>query len=75
MISRYNLLGVAAIETRGQVVRRRHYLTLEEEQEFLTPFFAQAERGEVATVGQIWQAYAQRIGHTVDDSTIMQFEK
>jgi transposase len=44
--------------------------TLEEEKQFLAPFFVQAERREIATVGQIWQAYAQHIGHEVDDSTI-----
>jgi transposase len=70
VISRYNRFGVAAIETPGKGGRRRQYLTLEEEKEFLAPFFAQAERGEIATVGQIWQAYAQRIGHEVDDSTM-----
>ena len=70
VISRYNRLGVAAIETLGKGGRRRQYLTLEEEQEFLATFFAQAERGEVATVGQIWHAFEQRIGHEVDDSTI-----
>src|SRR6266700_3300942 len=70
VISRYNRLGVTAIETKGQGGRRRHYLTLEEEQDFLARFFAQAESGEIATVGQIWRAYAQRIGHKVDDSTI-----
>ena len=70
VISRYNRLGVAAIETPGKGGRRRQYLTLEEEKEFLAPFFAQAECGEIAAVGQIWQAYAQHIGHDVDDSTI-----
>jgi transposase len=70
VISRYNRLGVAAIETPGKGGRRRQYLTLEEEKEFLTPFFAQAESGEIATVGQIWRAFEQRVGHTVDDSTI-----
>ena len=70
VISRYNRLGVAAIETPGKGGRRRQYLTLEEEQEFLATFFAQVERGEVATVGQIWHAFEQHIGHEVDDSTI-----
>ena len=70
VISRYNRLGVAALETPGKGGRRRQYLTLEEEKEFLAPFFAQAERGEIATVGQIWHAFEQRIGHEVDDSTI-----
>jgi DNA-binding MarR family transcriptional regulator len=61
VISRYNRLGVAAIETKGQGGRRRHYLTLEEEQDFLAPFFAQAERGEIATVGLIWGAFEQLV--------------
>jgi transposase len=70
VISRYSRLGVAAIETPGKGGRRRQYLTLEEEKEFLAPFFAQAERGEIATVAQIWQAFEKHIGHEVDDSTI-----
>jgi transposase len=70
VISRYNRLGVAAIETPGKGGRRRQYLTLEEEKQFLAPFFAQAERGEIATVGQIWCAFEQHVGHAVDDSTI-----
>jgi len=70
VISRYYRLGVSTIETPGKGGRRRQYLTLEEEQEFLAPFFAQAESGEIATVGQIWHAFEQRVGHTVDDSTI-----
>ena len=70
VISRYNRFGVAAIETSGKGGRRRQYLTVEEEKEFLAPFLAQAERGEIATVGQIWRAFEQRVGHSVDDSTI-----
>ncbi len=70
VISSYNRLGLAAVETAGKGGRRRQYLTWEEEKEFLAPFFTQAEHGEIATVGQIWHAYAQHIGHEVDDSTI-----
>jgi transposase len=70
VISRDTRLGVAAIETKGQGGRRRQYLTLEEEKAFLAPFFAQAECGQIATVGQIWRAFEQRVRHNVDDSTI-----
>ena len=38
VISRDIRHGVAVIETKGQGGRRRQYLTLEEEQEFLAPF-------------------------------------
>src|SRR5260370_15639626 len=70
VISTYNRLGVAAVETAGKGGRRREYLTLEEEKQFLAPFFAQAESGEIATVGLIPAAFEARVGHEVDDSTI-----
>lgn len=70
VISRYNRLGVAAIETPGRGGRRRQYLTLEEEQKFLAPFFTQAECGGIATVEEIWRAFEQHAGRAVDDSTI-----
>jgi len=70
VISIYNRVGAAAVETAGKGGRRRQYLTLEEEKEFLAPFFAQARAGEIATVAQIWQAFEKHIEHQVDDSTI-----
>jgi len=70
VISTYNRLGVAAVETAGKGGRRREYLTLTEEEQFLAPFFTQAQSGEIATVTQIQEAFEARIGHEVDDSTI-----
>lgn len=70
VISSYNRLGVEAVETPGKGGRRHEYLTLEEEQEFLAPFFARAERGEIATTAEIWQAFEARVGQQIDDSTI-----
>src|SRR2546423_10262993 len=70
VISVYNRLGVAALETPGKGGRRHEYLTLPEEKAFLAPFFAQAERREIATVAQIQRAYEATVGHEVDDSTI-----
>ena len=70
VISTYNRLGVAAVETAGKGGRRRQYLTLEEEKEFLAPFFAQAQDGEIATGADIWRAFEQRVGHEVDESTV-----
>jgi transposase len=70
VISTYNRLGIAAVETAGKGGRRREYLTLEEEKQFLAPFFAQAESGAIATVAQIQEAFEERVGHEVDDSTI-----
>src|SRR5436305_14927915 len=55
LIPAYNLKGIAAVETPGKGGRRHEYLPFEEEQDFLVPFFACAERGEIPTVHQIKQ--------------------
>jgi transposase len=70
VIATYNRLGPAAVETPGKGGRRHQYLTWEEEEQFLAPFFAQAKTGEIATVAQIQHTFEERLGHEVDDSTI-----
>lgn len=70
VIATYNRLGPEALETPGKGGRRHQYLTLQEDQAFLAPFFTQAEWGEIATVAQIQHAFEERSGHEVDDSTI-----
>jgi hypothetical protein len=44
VISTYNRHGVAAVETPGKGGRRHQYLTREEENAFLAPFFSRAEK-------------------------------
>ena len=73
VISTYNRMGPPALETPGKGGRRHEYLTLPQEQEFLAPFFAQAESGEIATVAQIQRAFEVRVEHEVDESTIYRF--
>jgi transposase len=70
VISTYNRVGPAALETPGKGGRRHQYLTLEEEKAFLAPFFTQAENGEIATSAQIQCAFEAKVGHEVDESTI-----
>src|SRR5947209_18709615 len=65
VISSYKRLGVAAVETAGKGDRRHQYLTLEEEQDFLAPFFAQAEEELIATTAEMWRAYETRLGREV----------
>jgi hypothetical protein len=60
MIATYNRLGPAAVETPGKGGRRHYYLAWPEEEQFLAPFIAQAERGEIATVAQIRHAFEER---------------
>jgi transposase len=70
VIATYNRLGPTAVESPGKGGRRHQYLMLPEEEQFLAPFFARAERGEIATVAQIRHAFEERVGHEVDASTI-----
>jgi hypothetical protein len=38
-------------------------LRLDQEREFLAPFFARAEMGELATAGEIKHAFEAQVGH------------
>ncbi len=70
VISTYKRLGLAAIETSGKGGRRHEYMSLEQERRFLQPFFAQAERGEIATAEQIQQAFEAEVKHEVHITSI-----
>jgi transposase len=70
VISKYNRFGVAAVETVGKGGRRNEYLTIEQERQFLAPFFARAETGEIATAGEIKRTLEAQVGHGVDESTV-----
>jgi transposase len=70
IISSSNRLGVTAVETVGKGGRHHDYLSLQEEREFLAPFFAHAERGELATAGEIKRAFEARVGQEVAERTI-----
>ena len=70
LISRYNRFGIAAIETPGKGGRKRAYLTLDQEKQFLEPFFERAKAGEIATCAEIHAAYEARVEAHVDESTI-----
>jgi transposase len=75
VVSSYNRLGVVAIETPGKGGRRHQYVPWEAEQAFLAPFFTRAERGEIATVGEIKRAFEALVGHEVHKSTISRLLK
>jgi len=70
VISSYNRLGPAALDTPGKGGRRNEYLSLAEEQAFLAPFFDRAAKGQIATASEIQQALEAQIGHTVHQSTV-----
>jgi transposase len=70
LISRYNRFGLAAIETPGKGGRKRCYLTMEQEEQFLLPLFERAAKGEIATCDEIQATYEAHLGRKVDQSTI-----
>jgi transposase len=45
-------------------------MSLKQEQQLPAPFFARAERGEIATAGEIKQTFEAQVGHEVEASTI-----
>jgi transposase len=70
LISSYNRLGVAVVETPGKGGRRNEYMTVEEERELLRPFVELAQKGELTTVAHIKHAFEKRVGHEVVETTI-----
>ena len=70
VISSYNRLGPAALDTPGKGGRRNQYLSLAQEHAFLAPFFDRAAKGQVATADEIQQTLQAQLGHTVHQSTV-----
>lgn len=70
MVSRYNREGPQAIEIKSCGGRYHEYLSLEEEEKFLAPFFQRAELGAFTTTKEIYQAYEEQIGNSVHETTI-----
>ena len=70
VISSYNRLGPAALDTPGKGGRRNEYLSLAEEQAFLAPFFDRAATGQVATAQEIQQALEAQLGHPLHRSSV-----
>jgi len=62
LISLYNRLGPQALEGPGKGNRGRAYLSLEQEAEFLKPFFERAATGRIATASEIHKALEKRLG-------------
>ena len=70
LISTSNRLGIEAVETVGKGGRHKELLSWQQERELLTPFFARAVEGQIATAVEIQAAYEQRVGHPVHQSTV-----
>lgn len=70
LISRYNRLGPEAIETPGKAQRQRAYLSLKEEEEFLSHLTQLALKGQLTTVAEIKITLEERLSHPVHQATV-----
>jgi transposase len=70
VISRYNREGIQSIEVKSSGGRYHEYLTKEEEEQFLSQFFKQAEQGECIAAKAIYLAYEEKVGHSVHETTM-----
>ena len=70
VISDYNRQGVEALETPGKGGRRRAYLSVAEEKEFLAQFLDSAKKGVITTITKIKRAFEEKIGQKVHATTI-----
>ena len=62
LISLYNKHGMAAIDVKGQGGRKNQIMTLSEEKVFLEQFVQKALQGQIATVGEIKEAFILQTG-------------
>lgn len=70
VVSRYNRFGPEAIEGHEHGIRRRCYLSKEEEAEFLKPFLEVAPTGEICVAGPLKEALEKLLDHPVHHSTV-----
>lgn len=70
VISDYNRQGIEAIETPGKGGRRRGYLSLAQEKNFLSQFMDSAKKGLINTIAKVKRAYESKIEETVHCSSI-----
>jgi transposase len=70
VVSQYNRFGPQAIEGHEHGIRRRCYLSRDQETEFLKPFIELATRGEICVAGQIRKSLEDLLDHKVHHSTV-----
>ena len=70
LISDYNRFGPGVVERAGRGGRRNAHLTLEEEAEFIAPFVAMAEKGQIVRGAQMGKVLEERLGYRLHHSII-----
>ena len=75
LVSQYNRFGPRVLEGPGKGGRRNAYLTLEQEENFLRPFFEKAAKGQIATGVQIKKELEAYLGRKVHKTTVYRMLK
>jgi transposase len=75
LVAAYNREGEKAVEAKGKGQRQKANLTIEEEKEFLRPFFEKAEKGQIATAEEIHEALEGHLEHSIHQSTVYRLLK
>jgi hypothetical protein len=70
--TRYRQQGEALFVNRKSTVRGRAFLSAQEEEAFLHPFFSAAQQGGILVVADMHQAFVKRVGHPVPRQTVYQ---
>jgi transposase len=70
LISDYNRYGPEVVERVGRGGRRNAHLTLEEEADFIAPFVAMAEKGQIVRGAQMGKVLEERLGYSLHHSII-----
>jgi transposase len=70
IISKYFKEGLNGILGEKRKGGNKRYLSVEEENSLLKPFFKRADQGKLLIVAEVHTAYEKKVGHTVPASTV-----
>lgn len=69
-ISEYNRKGASSIDTIGKGGRKNSYMTLEEENTFISSYISKAQQGLIVTAGEIKEDFEKIVGKKVHKTSI-----
>ena len=68
-VSAYAKGGIEALLAKKRIGNHRN-MSLEEEKEFLSKYFIQAEKGQIVEVNEIKKEYIEKVGHSISNEQI-----
>lgn len=68
-VSAYAKGGIEALLAKKRIGNHRN-MSFEEEKEFLSKYFNQAEKGQIVEVNEIKKEYIEKVGHSISNEQI-----